>query len=289
MDAAEAAFARIEALDAALSDWRTDSELAGLCARAGAGPVVVSTDLFAVLARAQEIAEASDGAFDVTIGPLVRLWRRARTSRELPRPEELEAARALTGWRRVRLDSVRGTVDLDRAGMDLDLGAIGKGFTCDRVIDVLRANGIERALVEIGGDIAVSAPPPSRSGWAIVVDDQQRLMLRDAAIASSGDREQFVEIAGTRYSHVVDQRTGLGLTSRVQATVVAPDGATADALATAVSILGQKRGLALVALFPRSAIVRMAGTEPSSIREACSRSVPGLIAGPRADPRPPGQ
>ena len=103
----------------------------------------------------------------------------------------------------------------------------------------------------------MSAPPPGRAGWTIVVDERQTVALRDAAIASSGDREQSVEIAGTRYSHVVDPRTGLGLTSRVQATVIAPDGATADALATAVSVLGQKRRHKLVAQFPGCTLVRL--------------------------------
>lgn len=238
--AADSAFAEIERLEASFSDWSPASELSQLAERAGAGPVAVSPDLLDVLRRAAEISAATDGAFDVTVGPLVRLWREARRARALPAEADLERARALVGWRLVELDPARGTVALARPGMRLDLGGIGKGYACQRALDLLAARGCERALVQMGGDIACGAPPPGHAGWGIEVAGDRRY-LRDVAVATSGDAEQHVEIDGVRYSHVVDPRTGIGLTTRVLVTITAPDGATADALATAAGMLDAER------------------------------------------------
>jgi thiamine biosynthesis lipoprotein len=229
-----------------------------LCARAGEGPVPVSADLFRVLARSAELAAASDGAFDVTIGPLVRLWRDARRNGRLPDAEALRAARELVDPRLLVLDAEARTVALERRGMQLDLGAIGKGFAADEALASLRAAGAPRALVQLGGDIALGDAPPGKPGWTIdaeaavglPLDQEGRLgPLARCGISVSGDTEQFVEIGGTRYSHVVDPRTGLGLTSGLAATVIAPDATTSDALATAVSVLGAERGALLVERF----------------------------------------
>lgn len=233
--AADLAFAEIERLEASFSDWRPDSELSQLSERAGSGPVAVSEDLFAILARARELSAATDGAFDVTVGPLVALWRTARRTRALPDPDELERARALVGWRKVDLDPDRRTVALAEPGMRLDLGGIGKGFACQRALDLLARRGFERALVQMGGDIVCGAAPRGREGWEIDVGGEIR-RVHDCAVATSGDSEQHVDIGGVRYSHVVDPRTGLGLTHRTAVTILAPDGATADALATAIGV-----------------------------------------------------
>lgn len=244
--AAGAAFARIAELDSLLSDYRSDSELAALAARAGGAPLRVSEELFYVLARAQRLARLSDGAFDVTVGPLVRLWRRARRTGEPPSPESLRHAADRVGWRRVRLDSIARTVQLLAPGMRLDLGGIAKGYAGDEAIATLRRHGIRRALVELGGDIVASGPPPGRPGWRIRVADaapgRDTIPLADAAVSTSGDAAQFLEVDGERYSHVIDARTGMGLSDGVAATIVAPDGITADALSTLVSILGPDRG-----------------------------------------------
>lgn len=251
---ARAAFARVAQLDATMSDYRESSELVSLCRRAGRGPVKVSEDLFRVLAGAQEWARRTDGAFDVTVGPLVQLWRRARRTGELPDARRLAQARKLTGYRKLHLDEQARSVRLDRSGMRLDLGGIAKGFAADEAIAVLKRRGISSALVAAGGDIAVSDPPPGTAGWLIAIaspgpsdrPSTQHLSLRAAAVSSSGDAEQYLEIGGVRYSHVVDPRTGLGVVGRRSVTVVAPDGTTSDALATASSVLGTGRGLKLI-------------------------------------------
>ena len=150
---------------------------------------------------------------------------------------------------------------------DLDLGGIAKGYAADRALEVLQQRGISRALIEIGGDVRAGDPPPGRNGWRIEIayaDSANRFIeLANQALASSGDTEQYVEIDGRRYSHVVDARTGLGLTSRIAATVLAPDGVTADALATTLTLLDPRDGaLLLRERFPTAqAYLRFVGDE----------------------------
>src|SRR5262245_2311233 len=224
--AAKAAFARVAELDGIMSDYRSSSELMRLCKKAGGAPVRVSGDLFYVLQRAQEVSRRSAGAFDVTVGPVVRLWRRARRTRQLPDPEKLKTALALVGWKNVVLDEKARTVQLLKPGMQLDLGGIAKGYAADEMLKVLARHGLKRALVAAGGDIAVGEAPPGKAGWTVAIaavdakkEGPSRLVLARAAVSTSGDAEQYVEIGGKRYSHIVDPRTGLGLVGRMSATV----------------------------------------------------------------------
>lgn len=261
--AAEAAFGRIAELDHIMSDYQVSSELMQLCRQAGGPPVEVSEDLYRVLSAAQEVARRSDGAFDITVGPVVQLWRRARRQHELPEEARLAQALQLVGYRKLRLDGRTHTAQLLKSGMLLDLGGIAKGYAADETLRVLKRHNIDRALVAGGGDIAVSREPPdsAETGWRIAVAslDSPRekpnryIKLRDGGISTSGDLEQHVEIQGMRYSHIVNPRTGRALTGRSSVTVIAPDGTTADALATAVSVLGMQRGLELIKSIPRTA------------------------------------
>jgi thiamine biosynthesis lipoprotein len=251
--AGRAAFERIDALDRELSDYKPESELSQLGDRGGGEPVEVGADLYRVLEASIAMSRASDGAFDATVGPLVALWRRARRTHELPTETEIAAARALVGWRSLELDPERHTARLAKEGMRLDIGGIGKGFACDEALAVLRAHKIERCLVALAGDIRVGAPPPGRKGWNVEAtagdagSDLEELVLSDCGVSTSGDTEQFVEIGGARWSHIVDPRTGRALTSRLRVTVIAADATSADALATAASVLGPTAGIALVA------------------------------------------
>jgi len=167
--ASRAAFDRIQTLDNIMSDYKPGSELRRLCDKAGGPPVRVSEDLFRVLAAAEEVSTRSDGAFDITVGPVVRLWRRARRRHELPDPERLAAARDLVGYDKVRLDPQARTVRLLKPGMMLDLGGIAKGDAADQALIVLKSFGVTRALVAAAGDIAVGGPPPHRAGWRIEI------------------------------------------------------------------------------------------------------------------------
>lgn len=253
--AARAAFDRIAVLEAVMSDYRPDSELRRLESRPESW-VPVSPELFAVLTRAVDIARASEGAFDPTLGPVVALWRQARQSKRLPDRFHLEQARARAGWHLVLFDAERRAIRLARRGMRFDLGGIAKGYILQEALATLRAHGSPRAMVEAGGDIVVGDPPPERRGWRIEVPGAGAEFtalasaLTNAAISTSGATTQFVEIDGRRYSHVVDPRTGLGLTNGFIAHVIAADAATADALATALTVLGPEGGRGVLVRYP---------------------------------------
>ncbi|HET7220477.1 MAG TPA: FAD:protein FMN transferase [Vicinamibacterales bacterium] len=252
--AARAAFARIAELDRMMSDYRPDSELRRLSSR-GQQWTAVSAELFEVLERAVTIARMTDGAFDPTVGPLVALWREAQATRRLPDPQAISRARSIVGWRLIALDRARRAVRLVRPGMQLDFGAIAKGYILQQSLSVLRDMRVPSALIQSGGDIVVGAAPPGRDGWDIQVDranvrlSSRAARLTNAALATSGPTEQFADIDGRRYSHVIDPRTGMALTNRVIAHVIAPDGATADALSTALTVLARDRRAAVLARF----------------------------------------
>jgi thiamine biosynthesis lipoprotein len=277
--ACDAAFARIDGLEAVMSDYDRGSELSRLAASAGGAPVPASAELAALLARAVEIAARTDGAFDPTVGPVVALWRRARRQAELPAPARLAAARAAVGWEQLRVDPLAGTVQLAVSGMRLDLGGIAKGHAAEAGLAVLRAHGIDRALVDAGGDLVCGEPPPGADGWVIALPGPggtAAIEVARCAVATSGDLFQFVEIDGVRYAHIVDPRTGLGLTGRRQATVVAPDGALADALASAACVLEPDRALEVVGSFAgASVLLRSAGQAGAeAVEERASAGFP---------------
>jgi thiamine biosynthesis lipoprotein len=259
--AADAAFQRIAELDNIMSDYQADSELMTLCDKPYGKPVVVSEDLFAVLQQAQKISDISNGAFDVTVGPYVRLWRFARKRKTLPTPEEIATAGKSVGYQKLRLSARDRAVTLLAPNMKLDLGGIAKGYAADQALKLLKLAGFGRALVAASGDLAAGSPPPGKAGWRVgitdidVRDDQvgRTILLRNAGISTSGDTEQFVEIGGVRYSHIVDPHTGLGLTNRIQASIVARSSTTTDALATTICVLGAERGLKLIDKLPRTA------------------------------------
>jgi len=252
--ATRSAFERIRELDSILSDYQRESELSRLSQQSGGPPVKIGSDLFRVLSVAQKLAVRSNGAFDVTAGPVIRLWRRARRQRALPEADRIAAARDLTGFRWLTLDAKQQTAQLAKPGMLLDLGGIAKGYAADEALKSLKRAGIERALVALGGDIAVSNPPPGKKGWNIEIASlnlqgapkPRALLLHIAAVSTSGDAEQYVEIGGIRYSHTVDPRTGKALTGRRSVTVVATNGTDSDALATALSVIRPEEGLKLI-------------------------------------------
>ncbi len=226
-----AAFDRIAQLDDALSDYKPASELNRLSGNAVGKPVKVSADLFRVLAASRKLSEESDGAFDVTLGPVIRLWRQARIDHRLPSPEALREAAGRCGYGKLHLDAAAGTVLLDQPGMQLDLGAIAKGYAADAALAVLAQSGIRSALVAASGDLAIGEPPPGQRGWKIGVGRggpdgglEQTLELHNAAVSTSGDSEQHLEIGGKRDSHIFDPATNMGLTSSITVTVVATTG-----------------------------------------------------------------
>lgn len=238
--AGSAAFALVGALEARLSDYRDDSDLRAI-ERAAPQALRLEPDVFVVIQHALRVASASGGAFDPTVAPVVALWRQARTSRRLPSTEELAAARRLVGWSRVELDESTHTVRLPERGMRLDLGGIAKGFILQRALAAIQNAGVPAALLEAGGDIVgygAVAWKAHVSAQCTVLSAINTSAGTAGALSTSGATAQFVEIGGTRYSHVVDPKTGLGLTDQRTVHVRAPDGATADAWSTALGVVG---------------------------------------------------
>ncbi|CAN5330898.1 hypothetical protein BH23VER1_BH23VER1_06230 [soil metagenome] len=247
-DAAAAAFARVAELDGVMSDYQAGSEVRGL----GAAPVVVSPDLLAVLIEAKRFGEDSGGAFDVTAGALTKLWRRAIRRAELPEEGALQAAREATGIGGLVISEAERVVRLAKPGMRVDLGGIGKCFALDAAMAVLRdGNGVGRALVDAGGDVLAGD-----GEWTIRVEGNGAPFVVRAsrmAVATSGDLHQGAAIGGRRYSHIIDPRTGIALDDGAAATVVAPEATAADALASALCVVGEEDGRALLRKHKRAA------------------------------------
>ncbi len=230
------AFAEGDRINEVASDYIADGELLSLTKHGPGRHVPVSPLLFALLSEARMYAEKTGGLFDPTIGPLTKLWRETRRRGALPDAAALEAARAATGWEKMRLDPAASTAVFTVPGMRLDLGGIAKGQAAERMFRILKGHGISRACITAGGDVRVGDPPPDREGWTVGIrtfDKQAEsgsLVLSNAAVSTSGDLRRFVEIGGVRYSHIIDPATGLGLTNHVASTVIAPDAAMSDAL-----------------------------------------------------------
>jgi thiamine biosynthesis lipoprotein len=261
--AAKAAFQRVDELNMIFSDYQPDSELSRLSrASPTQEPVKLSDPLWAILVRASALSEASDGAFDVTVGPYVRLWRRARKMHTLPDPAALAVAGKGVGYKNLRLDATTHTASLLGEHMVLDLGGIAMGYTVDEVLSVLARQGIHQAMVDGSGDIGVGDPPPGKSGWTIGIapptadaPPARYVTLKNAAITTSGDMFQHVAIEGVRYSHIVDPKTGLGLTDQSSVTLIAPDCLTADSVTKAIAVGGPEKGLKMVAEIPGAEVL----------------------------------
>jgi thiamine biosynthesis lipoprotein len=240
-EATKAAFLLLDSLNLIMSDYSTESELNRLSATAGSGRwVAVSSALWEVLQQAQSIARLTNGAFDVSIGALTQLWRRAMRQKELPDLQRLKAARKATGYRYIKLHPKEHKVKLTRKGMKLDLGGIAKGYANARMQQVLRQYGFRKTLIEGGGDLLAGDAPDDTTGWRILLGSDT-IHLKNEALATSGDDFRFVEIGGQRYSHIINPRTGMGVTHRTRVSVQCSDATLADALSSAFSVVGKQK------------------------------------------------
>jgi FAD:protein FMN transferase len=224
-----------------LSDYEPESGLNTFDATAGDGHWhTLPADLWQVLYKAQQVCRRSGGAFDVSIGPLSRLWQRAFRRQALP--DVLLLAKALKRvnghWVKLKAHGHRGK--LIRPGMELDLGGIAKGYALDEMAEIIKGHGLRTYLLDGGGDLLAGAPPPDAAGWHIQAPGDTTLVIRHEALATSGDRYQFLEHEGKRYSHLIDPRTGYGVLHQRTVTVRAPTATRADAWASACSILSEE-------------------------------------------------
>jgi len=246
--AADAAFDRAERINQIASDYIADSELLGLSKHPAGEPVTVSPLLFQLISEARCIAEKTGGLFDPTLGPLTKLWRESRRRNSLPDDTTLAAARAATGWHNLILDPRNLTVTFLKPAMRLDLGGIAKGQAADAMLSAMKERGIPRCCVTAGGDVRLGQPPPDAKGWKVGMrpdEDSKVLVLSNCAVSTSGDLHQFIEIGGTRYSHIIDPATGLGITHSIAATVIASTATISDALATACCVAPRDKAKSL--------------------------------------------
>lgn len=245
---AEMVFNRIDDLNSTLSNYLPQSEINKL----SSSPKVdfaASNDLFRLLYVSDDYSKKTYGAFDITLGPLIELWRKARQNSQLPLIDEIQSAMNSIGYGNLEFQA-GNIIKLRKEGMQLDVGGIGKGFAADEVIKLLKRHGIKAALVDMGGDITVSDAPPYKEFWILgfsYFDKNgeevfQKIKLRNQAVATSGDFYQYAMIDGKRYSHIIDPRNGMALSNNIQVTTIAPNGTMADAYASALSVLGIDEG-----------------------------------------------
>jgi thiamine biosynthesis lipoprotein len=255
--AVERAFVEVARLESVLSNWRADSEVSRVNAKAGSGPVIVSADLFAAVEAALRCAEATEGAFDPTVEPLVRAYGLRGAEGILPGAGAPPAtgADAPVGWRDVRIDAERRTVAFAAAGMGLDFGGIGKGIALDAAARLLRSAGVDAALLDFAGQVLVFGAGPDAGGWNVgIADPGDRaaaavvVRLMSGSLATSGNSERAVERDGRRTGHILDPRTGLPVEWAGSVSVRAGDATTADALTKAMFVLGPERGAAWAAI-----------------------------------------
>jgi thiamine biosynthesis lipoprotein len=270
----EAAFKQLHNIETLMSYHRDDSELANVNRNAYKAPVKIGSQTFEVLQKAVEFSKLSDGAFDVTVGPLMDLWHQAAEANAVPDDAKLAEARAKVGYQKLILDANEKTVRFAVEGMKLDLGGIAKGYAIDKAVEAMQTCGAIGGMVDVGGNIrCFGRPPKGKTHWLIGLQDPNVkseirnpkseipietgeplliLKLNDAAVATSGHYRRFALIQGKKYSHIIDTKTGSSSDRLASVTIIAKDAITTDALSTAVSIMGAEKGLALIEKLPET-------------------------------------
>jgi thiamine biosynthesis lipoprotein len=245
--AAKAAFDEARRLNLIFSDYDTESELSKLSNSSySSQKIKLSEELFEVLEFSKSLAVETEGAFDPTLGQLSRLWRISRFRKSLPSVISIKKAMDRVGSQFLILSNQQKEATILKPGIILDLGGIAKGYTADRMMLILKNMGLERCLIDAGGDLTLGKRPRQRKGWKIQIGgikhpDLPMMTLENCSVATSGDSSQFVEINDRKYSHIVNPRTGYGLENLTQVTVIAPNGISADSLATTLSVLGPEK------------------------------------------------
>lgn len=246
-------FLLVDSLNTIFSDYDTASEINRLPKQADQ-PARVSDELFSMIVFSNRAWEKSGKTFDITLGSLTRLWRTARNEKRFPSPDEIKNAKSASGFENVVINLSDKTISFKKPGIRFDFGGIVKGYAAQKVIDYLKDRNTDIALADAGGDIVMNNAPPGKAGWTIGINLPEsehalwdkKLELKNCAVATSGDVYRYIIHEGKKYSHIIDPRTGYGVTSQRNVTVIEKDGTTADWLATACSILPIKKALRLV-------------------------------------------
>ena len=262
---AKRCFVLVDSFNFIFSDYIDSSELSKLSKSAGLNslPVSLSPAMYDILIQSKKAFDLSEGAFDITMGPLSKLWRKARRQHQFPADSTVKRIRNLIGFDKLVFDTLNKTIRLTQEGMQLDLGGIAQGYVAQKVINFLHLQGLNNALVNASGDIVVSGAPINKDGWVVGVNIpektaellNQKLLLKNRAITTSGDAYQYIEKDGIRYSHIINPASGYGVTFQRNVTVIAADGTTADWLATACSILSLKKAKKLAFLLGAEVLI----------------------------------
>jgi len=278
-----AALEEIRKVDNLMSDYKSDSEISRINREAGEKAVRLSDSTYEVLQRSIEFSKMTGGAFDITVGPLVALFRDAKESNVAPSEQQITQAGSKVGFEKLKLDSENKTVQFSDKGMLLDLGGIAKGYAIDKAIEAAQGCGAIGAMVDIGGDVrCIGLPPEGKDNWLIGLQDPNSaiegidggglllvLKIKNEAVATSGDYQQFVLIEGKRYGHIMDRRTGTSAEGLSSVTIIADNATDADALATSASVMGAEKGFALIEELPNTeAILITPGPEYEIIKTA---------------------
>ncbi|MCP3964499.1 MAG: FAD:protein FMN transferase, partial [bacterium] len=251
--ALDRAYLEIDRIEAMISSWRPTSVTSEINRQAGVRAVPVPAELFNLVRRSLKLSELTGGAFDITFAGLGGLWDFKADNPRLPEPAAIRQALEHVGYRKIVLDSAERTIFLNDSGARIGFGAIGKGYAANRAVFVLKENGIESGVVSAGGDLVAFGRKEDGGLWDVGIAHPlhrdhvfARLPLSEQAVVTSGDYESFVTIDGKRYTHILDPRTGVPVDHLRSVTVVCPDGELADALATAVFVMGPVDGLRLI-------------------------------------------
>ena len=260
---AHQAFQLVDSLVHIYSDYDSTAELYQLSTHSGMGPRPVSSTLWNILQEAKKGYEWSKGSFDITVGPLSQIWRKARRSKTFPDSATVRSALAKVGFKEIRFYPESRSVELTQKGMVLDLGGIAQGAIAQQVIDQLKSKGINSALVDVSGDIVMSDAPKGTKGWTVAVNVPEsmdetlpkKLELQNMAVTTSGDAYQYLDHNGKRYSHIIDPRTGYGNTEQRNVTVIAPNGTDADWLTKICTLMPVKEAAKIVEHFGGALLV----------------------------------
>jgi thiamine biosynthesis lipoprotein len=246
--AVEAAFDEVRRLDRLLSNYRRDSDLSEINRFAAERPVKVTPEVFRLLSKCMEISRESEGAFDISVGPLMKVWGFYKGTGHLPRKDEVARALEKVGYRKIQLDSENRTVRFTQTGVELDPGGIGKGYAVDRMIEILKENGIASALITAGGSSIYGLGDPNNGkGWEVKIRDPKNprktvteVYLKDESMSTSGSYEKFFEADGRIYSHIMDPRTGYPARGVLAVSVIAPKTLDSEAWTKPYFILGRQ-------------------------------------------------
>ena len=246
----ENAISEISRIENLISSWKENSQTSEINRNAGVRPVKVSEELFMLIQRSIRISEITDGAFDISYASMDKIWKFDGSMTQMPSEEEIENSIRKVGYQKIILDAEKSTVYLSEEGMKIGFGAIGKGYAADKAKDLLISQGVVAGIINASGDMNTWGKQPSGEDWKVAITnpfDKNKafalLPIKNSAVVTSGDYERFVNFNDTRYSHIIDPRTGYPATGIISATVFAPKAELADALATSVFVMGIETGL----------------------------------------------